>query len=53
MLKLLLFVALHRHWIHVDAARRFQHGVAVIAVGLVATTIGPHVARGQELDLMP
>lgn len=52
LLELLLITALYRHGIDVGAARRFQHGVAVIAVSLVATAIGPHVARVQQLHLM-
>ncbi|KFJ92890.1 hypothetical protein JF55_05475 [Pseudomonas sp. 1-7] len=37
---------------NIGAARRFEHGIAVIAVGFVTTAIGPHVARVQQLDLM-
>ena len=53
LLKLLLVVALHRDRMDIAATRRFQHGVAIIAVGFVTAAIGSHVARMQRLHLMP
>lgn len=53
LLQLLLAVAFHRHGMNIGAACRFEHGVAVIAVGLVAAAIGPHVVPMQQPHLMP
>lgn len=53
LLQLLLLMALHRHRMNAGAARRFEEGVAVVAVGLVASPVGFHVARMQQDHPMP
>ncbi len=53
LLQQLLLVGFHRDGIDILAARRFQHGVAVVAVGLVAPAIGPHIACMDQLHPMP
>lgn len=53
LLYLLLRVALHRHWMNTLAARGFEDGIAVVAVGLVAPPVGLHVARMQQGHPMP
>lgn len=49
----LLFVAFHRHWMDIGAARGFEEGIAVVAVGLVASPVGFHIARMQQDYPMP
>ncbi|GAB3390077.1 hypothetical protein GCM10027514_33340 [Azotobacter armeniacus] len=53
LLQLLLLVTLHRHRMDAGAARGFENGIAVVAVGLVAPPAGLHVARMQQGHPMP
>src|SRR5690606_30627648 len=52
LLNLLLLMAFHRHWMNIRAARRFQHGVTIVAVGFVTTPVRANVTRVDQLHPM-
>ncbi|MNE66687.1 hypothetical protein D3C80_1622510 [compost metagenome] len=46
-------MGLHRNRVDARATRRFEDGVAVVAVGLVAPPVGAHIAGMQQGHPMP